>query len=77
LTLERLAAELGLRLDETVAVGDGDNDLDLLAAAGLGVAFHAKPSVARAARFRIEHTDLRTVLFFQGFCEEEMHAFNE
>lgn len=71
-TLERLAAERGLSLDETAAVGDGANDLDLLAASGLGVAFYAKPSVVKAARFRIEHTDLRTLLFFQGYRREEL-----
>jgi len=71
-TLKRLAAERGLGLHETAAVGDGANDLDLLAASGLGVAFYAKPSVARVARFRIEHTDLRTLLFFQGYRREEL-----
>ncbi len=71
-TLERLAAERGLDLKETVAVGDGANDLDLLAASGLGVAFHATPSVARTARFRIEHGDLRTLLFYQGYRRAEM-----
>jgi phosphoserine phosphatase len=48
-------------------VGDGANDLDLLRAAGLGVAFHAKPIVAAAATARIDHANLRALLFAQGY----------
>jgi phosphoserine phosphatase len=75
-TLKRLIAEHGLRLEETVAVGDGANDLDILTAAGLGVAFHAKPAVAHAARFRIEHCDLTALLFFQGYRQEELKGLS-
>ncbi len=57
---------------DAVAVGDGANDLPMLLAAGLGVAFHAKPSVAAAARYRVCHGDLRTLLYFQGYAEEEL-----
>lgn len=66
-TLKRLAAEQGIGLDATLAVGDGANDLDMIQAAGLGVAFRAKPVVAAAARARVEHGDLRALLFAQGY----------
>lgn len=73
-TLKRLAAELGLPLSATLTVGDGANDLDMLQAAGLGVAYHAKPIVAAAARTRVDHTDLRALLFFQGYRAAEIRA---
>ena len=66
-TLEELAAARGLRLAATLAVGDGANDLAMIGAAGMGVAFHAKPIVAQAARHRIDHADLRALLFAQGY----------
>ena len=66
-TLIRLAEERGVKLSATLAVGDGANDLAMLAAAGLGVAYHAKPIVAREARARIDHGNLRAVLFAQGY----------
>jgi phosphoserine phosphatase len=66
-TLHELAARQGLPLSATLAVGDGANDLDLLRAAGLGVAFHAKPIVAAAATARIDHANLRALLFAQGY----------
>jgi phosphoserine phosphatase len=71
-TLVALAAERHLKLAETLAVGDGANDLPLLAAAGLGIAFHAKPSVAAAARWRIDHADLTALLYAQGYRREEV-----
>jgi phosphoserine phosphatase len=71
-TLTRLAAESGLPMAATLAVGDGANDLDMLRAAGLGVAFHAKPIVAAEARARIDHGDLRALLFAQGYRREEI-----
>ncbi len=64
--LTETAAELGISLSETVAIGDGANDLPMLQAAGLGVAYHAKPSVEAAANFRVRHSDLRAVLYFMG-----------
>jgi phosphoserine phosphatase len=70
--LKRNAAERGLPLSATLAVGDGANDLDMVQAAGLGVAFRAKPIVAAAARARVEHTDLRALLFAQGFRAEDI-----
>lgn len=66
-TLKRSAADLGLPLSCTLAVGDGANDLDMLRAAGLGVAFRAKPIVAAAARARVDHSGLRALLYAQGF----------
>ncbi len=66
-TLRDLAAGRDISLPETLAVGDGANDLDMLAASGLGVAFHAKPVVAAAARARVDHADLRALLFAQGY----------
>jgi phosphoserine phosphatase len=71
-TLKRLAAEHGLPLSAAVAVGDGANDLAMVQAAGLGVAFRAKPVVAAAARARVDHADLRALLFFQGYRAEQI-----
>ncbi len=65
--LQELAAARGLKLGATLAVGDGANDLAMVTAAGMGVAFHAKPVVAAAARFRVDHADLRALLFAQGY----------
>lgn len=66
-TLLALAQERGLQLTATLAVGDGANDLAMLAVAGLGVAYHAKPIVAREARARVDHGNLRALLFAQGY----------
>lgn len=70
-TLKQQAARLGLPLSEAVTVGDGANDLGMIQAAGLGVAFRAKPSVAAVARHRLEHADLRGLLFAQGYRAAE------
>ncbi|MGE0153371.1 MAG: phosphoserine phosphatase SerB [Reyranellaceae bacterium] len=66
-TLIRLAADRQLPLTKSLAVGDGANDLPMLQAAGLGVAFHAKPAVAAASRVRVEHGDLTALLYLQGY----------
>jgi len=66
-TLTRLASENALPMSATLAVGDGANDLDMIGAAGLGVAFRAKPVVAAAARARVDHCDLTALLFAQGY----------
>ena len=71
-TLLSLAAEFGLSPVQTIAVGDGANDLPMLGTAGLGVAFHAKPAVASAARWRINHADLTGLLYTQGYRESEI-----
>jgi phosphoserine phosphatase len=73
-TLRELAARDGLGLEAALAVGDGANDLDMLREAGLGVAFHAKPIVAAAARARVDHADLRALLFAQGYRVKEFVA---
>ncbi|MEK9726363.1 MAG: phosphoserine phosphatase SerB [Rhodospirillaceae bacterium] len=70
-TLERLTAELGLTPAQTLCVGDGANDLPMIAAAGLGVAFRGKPVVAAAAPARIEHADLTALLFYQGYRRDD------
>lgn len=61
------AAALGVDLSQTAAIGDGANDLAMIEAAGLGVAYRAKPIVAERARARIDHTDLTAMLYFQGY----------
>jgi phosphoserine phosphatase len=66
-TLIELRNRLGLAAAETLAIGDGANDMDMIAAAGLGVAFHAKPKVAQAAPARIDHGDLTALLYVQGY----------
>jgi phosphoserine phosphatase len=65
--LEELRAARGLATYATLAVGDGANDLDMLSHAGLGVAYHAKPKVARAAAARVDHADLTALLYAQGY----------
>lgn len=72
--LKELTARRGLALSETLAVGDGANDLAMIHAAGLGVAFHAKPIVAETTRARIDHADLRALLFIQGYRLNEFAA---
>jgi len=69
--LREFAAARGLDLAETMAVGDGANDLEMIRAAGLGVAFRAKPVVAAAARARVDHGDLTALLYFQGYRRSE------
>lgn len=54
-----------------VAIGDGANDLAMITAAGLGIAYEAKPAVAAAAHCAINHTDLTTALYFQGYSEQD------
>ena len=71
-TLTRLASEKALPMAATLAVGDGANDLDMLRAAGMGVAFRAKPVVAAAAQARIDHADLRALLYVQGYRRAEI-----
>lgn len=56
---------------DAIAVGDGANDLDMIAAAGMGVALHAKPVVAAAAPLRIDHGDLTALLYLQGYSRDE------
>jgi phosphoserine phosphatase len=65
------AAALDLPLSAALAVGDGANDLAMIEAAGLGVAYRAKPIVAAQANARVDHADLTALLHFQGYAEDE------
>lgn len=64
------SAEFG-GASNAIAIGDGANDLAMITAAGLGIAFYAKPVVAAQAHCAINHTDLTTALYFQGYREDE------
>ena len=65
--LQACAQNLSLPLSDTLAIGDGANDLPMLRTAGLGLAFHAKPIVRQHIAPQINHTSLRTALFVQGY----------
>ena len=69
--LQEEAANLGVPLSATLAVGDGANDLAMIEAAGLGVAYRAKPIVAAQAHAKVDHTDLTSLLYFQGYRASE------
>ena len=69
--LLQLIEEKGLTASQTMAVGDGANDLAMLESAGLGVAYRAKPAVAEAADARVVHGDLTALLYIQGYSEAE------
>jgi len=73
--LKELTARRGLNADATLAVGDGANDLGMLVAAGLGVAYRAKPLVAAQAHARIDHGDLTALLYLQGYRREEFSNY--
>jgi phosphoserine phosphatase len=70
-TLLELRKRLNLKPEETLVAGDGANDMSMIEAAGLGVAFHAKPKVAQAAPARIDHGDLTALLYAQGYRFDE------
>ncbi|WP_267380610.1 MULTISPECIES: phosphoserine phosphatase SerB [unclassified Sphingomonas] len=70
-TLDREIAARGIAPAASLAVGDGANDLAMIRAAGLGVAYHAKPIVADAAAARIDHGDLTTLLYAQGIARRD------
>jgi phosphoserine phosphatase len=72
--LQEEAASAGLELSQTLAVGDGANDLMMIQAAGLGVAYRAKPVVAAQAGARVDHADLTALLYFQGYAVESFAA---
>lgn len=72
--LREARAELALAEAATLAVGDGANDLAMIAIAGLGVAYHAKPIVAQAAAARIDHGDLTALLWAQGIAKRDWVA---
>lgn len=66
-----LCAEKSLDLADTLAVGDGANDLDMVSIAGLGIAYHAKPALVAGADAAIRHCDLTSLLFAQGYTSQE------
>ena len=69
--MREAAARLGLAPSQTLAVGDGANDLPMLLAAGMGIAYRAKPSVRQAASAAVEHGDLTALLYIQGYRRED------
>jgi phosphoserine phosphatase len=71
LTLDRLCQERSLDCSDVLAVGDGANDIEMLLAAGLGVALHAGPAVRKAARACINCADLTALLYLQGYRKAE------
>lgn len=73
-TMRRIEGEHGIAPVETLSLGDGANDLAIIEAAGLGVAFRAKPTLEAAADVRIRHGDLTSVLYIQGYAESEFAA---
>jgi len=72
--LTRQAGRHHIQMSETMAVGDGANDVPMLLAAGLGIAFHAKPSVRETVRARVDHAGLKALLYAQGYKTEEITA---
>jgi phosphoserine phosphatase len=70
--LEEIAAQENISLQQTIAVGDGANDLPMLAAAGLGIAFHAKPLVAKSARHKISTLGLDSILYLIGVRDRDL-----
>lgn len=74
IALETLAEGRGLEREETMSVGDGANDLAMIEAAGLGVAFRAKSLLDEVADVHIEHGDLTALLYLQGYSRDEFHA---
>ncbi len=72
--LRRFAAEAGVPMEQTVAVGDGANDIDMLNAAGLGIAFNAKPALREIADAALSHPFLDAVLFILGVTRDEVEA---
>ncbi|MBJ8338202.1 MULTISPECIES: phosphoserine phosphatase SerB [Antrihabitans] len=72
--LRKFAAQVGVPMEQTVAVGDGANDIDMLNAAGLGVAFNAKPALREVADAALSHPFLDAVLFILGVTRHEVEA---
>jgi len=70
--LIKLSEERAIPITETMAVGDGANDLDMIRAAGLGVALHARPLVAAEADVQIDHGDLTALLYLQGYSDDDI-----
>jgi phosphoserine phosphatase len=75
--LQELADASGIPIEQTVAIGDGANDLDLLAAAGLGIAFNAKPSVRDAADTALSVPYLDAALFLLGIPRQDISGTDD
>ena len=73
-TLQRLITELGITAEDTTAIGDGANDLPMIQASGLGIAYRGKPIVQGEADAAINHTDLTTLLYFQGYKQDKFSS---
>lgn len=76
ISLEKYKQQYQLLPEETLAVGDGANDLPMILAAGLGVAYHAKPTVRAQAKAQINHANLRALLYVQGYRDSEILESN-
>jgi phosphoserine phosphatase len=74
--LRDFATKTGVRIEQTIAIGDGANDLDMIAAAGLGIAFNAKPAVRAAADSSLTAPYLDSVLYLLGITREDVEAAN-
>jgi phosphoserine phosphatase len=72
--LREFAAEHSIALEQTIAIGDGANDLDMIAIAGLGIAFNAKPAVIAAADSSLSAPYLDSVLYLLGISRDEVDA---
>ncbi|MEQ8666436.1 MAG: phosphoserine phosphatase SerB [Rhodospirillales bacterium] len=70
--LEDLGRKHDIGQADALTIGDGANDLAMVTSAGLGIAYHGKPILREHARARIDHTDLRTALYFQGYRDDEI-----
>ena len=71
-SLIELAVKSAIQMSETLAIGDGANDLAMIKESGLGIAYRAKPVVAEAAHARLDHADLSAALYLQGYAETEL-----
>ncbi|MGI9281268.1 MAG: phosphoserine phosphatase SerB [Endozoicomonas sp.] len=75
--LKEIAKKEGVSLEQTIAVGDGANDLPMLSVAGLGVAFRAKPLVTQSAKQSISTLGLDSILYLLGFSEQDLQVLNQ
>jgi len=72
IALQNFSAKHNIEVHDTIAVGDGANDIEMVGAAGLGVAFHAKPVLALSAAVRVDYSDLTALLYLQGYRASEI-----
>ena len=70
--LREVALKENIHPEQVIAVGDGANDIEMVGAAGLGVAFHAKPVLALSAAVRVDYSDLTALLYLQGYRASEI-----